>query len=46
MRSELQEGELAPDFEAPATSGGAMKRADLLGKTVVLYFFPRVRTPG
>ncbi len=43
---DLQEGDLAPDFDAPATTGGSLKLADLRGKTVVVFFFPRANTPG
>lgn len=34
------------DFEAPATSGQTIRLADLKGKQVVLYFYPKDSTPG
>ena len=43
---ELQEGDLAPDFEAPSSQGDIVKLSDLRGKIVVLYFYPRDNTPG
>ena len=35
-----------PDFEAPATGGVKVAPQSLLGKTVVLYFYPKDATPG
>ena len=35
-----------PDFEAPATGGVKVTPQSLLGKTVVLYFYPKDATPG
>jgi len=34
------------DFEAPATSGQTVSLADLKGKQVVIYFYPKDSTPG
>ena len=34
------------DFEAPATSGQTVRLADLKGKQVVIYFYPKDSTPG
>jgi peroxiredoxin Q/BCP len=42
----VKEGRPAPDFELPSSDGGKLKLADLRGKTVVLYFYPRDNTPG
>ncbi len=43
----LQEGNLAPDFELPATGGKRIKLSDFRGKKkVVLYFYPKDDTPG
>jgi len=39
-------GDEAPDFELVADDGKAVKLADLAGKKVVLYFYPRDNTPG
>jgi len=36
----------APDIELPATGGKTFKLSALLGKTVVLYFYPKDNTPG
>lgn len=43
---ELKEGELAPDFELPASSGKNVRLSSLKGKQVVLYFYPQDDTPG
>lgn len=39
-------GELVPPFEGAATGNTTIKSADLLGKNVVLYFYPKDNTPG
>lgn len=39
-------GDIAPDFEAQTQDGSTLKLADLLGKKVVLYFYPKADTPG
>lgn len=36
----------APDFQLPATSGKVFQLADHLGKTLVIYFYPKDSTPG
>jgi peroxiredoxin Q/BCP len=36
----------APDFTLPDENGKDIALKDLLGKTVVLYFYPRADTPG
>ena len=47
---ELQPGSQAPAFSAIATGGSydgqTVSLADLKGKTVVLYFYPKDDTPG
>ena len=39
-------GSKAPAFSLPNDQGGKIKLADLKGKPVVLYFYPRDDTPG
>lgn len=39
-------GDLAPDFTLPAGDGSQVRLADLRGKTVLLYFYPKDDTPG
>ena len=36
----------APDIELPATGGKSIQLSALLGKNVVLYFYPKDNTPG
>ncbi len=43
----LKVGDMAPDFEVPATTGGKVKLSDFRGKSnVVLAFFPAAFTGG
>jgi peroxiredoxin Q/BCP len=42
----LKVGEVAPDFELQSDSGETVRLADLRGKKVVLYFYPKDNTPG
>ncbi len=42
----LQAGDRAPEFEALTDTGETLRLADLRGRTVVLYFFPKANTPG
>jgi peroxiredoxin Q/BCP len=46
MSDWIEEGKKAPDFTLPADDGTKIKLADLRGKPVVLYFYPRDDTPG
>jgi peroxiredoxin Q/BCP len=39
-------GKKVPDFELPATGGGAIRLSALRGAPVVLYFYPKDDTPG
>lgn len=42
----ITEGDIAPDFELPATGGRSVSRAALQGKPYVLYFYPKADTSG
>lgn len=42
----LQVGDVAPQFSAPASGGQSVSLADLKGKHVVIYFYPKDDTPG
>lgn len=46
MAKELKVGRKAPDFSLMDDSGNKVKLADLKGKKVVLYFYPKDDTPG
>jgi len=43
---EIVEGTPAPAFDMATDGGGRVSLADLKGKTVVLYFYPKADTPG
>ncbi len=45
-RAVLREGDAAPDFELPASSGKPIRLSSLTGRSVVLYFYPEDDTPG
>ena len=42
----LKEGDVAPPFTAMTSGGGKISLADLKGKNVILYFYPKDDTPG
>ena len=42
----LKENDLAPKFTLQADDGSKVRLADLRGRTVVLYFYPKDDTPG
>jgi thioredoxin-dependent peroxiredoxin len=42
----IESGMPAPGFELPDQDGQVLRLADLRGKTVVLYFYPKADTPG
>lgn len=42
----LQVGDTAPDFELSDDRGQKVKLSDLLGKRIILYFYPRDDTRG
>ena len=44
--AELSIGDPAPTFDLPRDGGGSVSLADLKGKAVVLYFYPKDDTPG
>jgi peroxiredoxin Q/BCP len=44
--AELQPGDPAPDFDLPTDGAGRTSLADLKGKSVVLYFYPKDDTSG
>lgn len=39
-------GEPAPEFTLATATGGTLSLADLRGRPVVLFFFPKASTPG
>ena len=43
---QVQEGRPAPDFSLPSGDGRTLSLADLRGKRVVLYFYPKDDTRG
>ena len=42
----VTDGDMAPDFEMPATGGRTVSLASMAGKPFVLYFYPKADTPG
>ncbi len=42
----LEAGQKAPDFTLPDENGEPHQLSDYLGKTVLLYFYPKDDTPG
>lgn len=42
----LKEGDIAPAFTAVASGGDTISLADLKGRNVILYFYPKDDTPG
>ena len=42
----IKENTKAPDFALPSTNGKNQELKDLLGKYVVIYFYPKDDTPG
>jgi thioredoxin-dependent peroxiredoxin len=45
-RTVVTAGEAAPDFALEADDGTTVRLADLRGRTVVLFFYPKDDTPG
>jgi len=46
MPNAPQAGDRAPDFEMPTDADAPAKLAELKGRIVVLYFYPKDDTPG
>jgi thioredoxin-dependent peroxiredoxin len=44
--SNVNVGDLAPDFSATTDAGTTVQLSDFRGKRVVLYFYPKDDTPG
>ncbi len=44
--SKISMGTAVPDFELPATGNQRVRLSGLKGKNVVLYFYPKDKTPG
>ncbi len=42
----LAAGDQAPEFDLPTDGGGRVRLADLKGRPLVLYFYPKDDTPG
>lgn len=42
----IKEGAVAPEFRLAGSDGKEHSLSDYLGKTVVIYFYPRDNTPG
>lgn len=42
----MKEGDKAPEFTLPDQAGDLVSLADLKGKWVILYFYPKDNTPG
>lgn len=46
MAKELKPGDPAPTFDLPTDDAGRISLAELKGKRVILYFYPKDDTPG
>ena len=46
LELKLKEGDAAPAFSASTNGGGTVSLADLRGKNVILYFYPKDDTSG
>ncbi len=42
----LKVGDIAPNFSLPSSTGKNISLNDLIGKKIVLYFYPKDDTPG
>ena len=46
VQLKLKEGDIAPEFTTLTNGGGTISLADLKGKNVILYFYPKDDTSG
>jgi peroxiredoxin Q/BCP len=46
LELKLKEGDVAPKFTVATNGGGTLSLADLKGKNVILYFYPKDDTSG
>ena len=46
MATELHPGDMAPDVTLPTPDGGTLRLAELRGRPLVLYFYPKDDTAG
>jgi peroxiredoxin Q/BCP len=46
MPATLEVGDKAPEFRLPRDGGGSISLADLAGRKLVLFFYPKADTPG
>ena len=44
--TQLQAGDMAPDFKSTTQDGETLTLADLKGQRTILYFYPKDNTPG
>ncbi|TQR43598.1 thioredoxin-dependent thiol peroxidase [Paenibacillus popilliae] len=44
--TQVELGQVIPDFTLPASTGQDVKLSDYRGKKVVIYFYPKDMTPG
>ncbi len=42
----MQTGDIAPAFSLPDQNGNIISSADVAGKKIILYFYPKDNTPG
>lgn len=46
LELKLKEGDMAPEFSSATNGGGTISLADLKGRNVILYFYPKDDTSG
>jgi thioredoxin-dependent peroxiredoxin len=46
MKPMLKNGQKAPDFKLKTDSGSELSLQELVGRRVVIFFFPKANTPG